>query len=53
MSLRLDSNEVGFERDFAALLALKREMSQQVDQTVSKVIFWLTCESVVIRRSLN
>ncbi len=38
MSLRLDSNDNDFERDFAALLASKREMSQQVDQTVADIL---------------
>jgi len=38
MSLRLDSNDDGFARDFGALLAAKREMSQQVDQTVADIL---------------
>ncbi len=38
MSLRLNSSDSGFESDFAALLAAKREMSLQVDQTVAGIL---------------
>jgi len=38
MSQRLDSSEIGFADDFAALLAEKREMSHEVDQTVAAIL---------------
>ncbi len=38
MTLRLDTKDSSFERDFTALLAEKREMSQQVDQTVAAIL---------------
>ncbi len=38
MSLRLDSTKSGFADDFSALLAAKREMSVEVDQTVGAIL---------------
>jgi len=38
MPLRLDAREPGFEERFRALLAMKREVSEDVDQAVRAII---------------
>ena len=38
MPVRLDSGEASFARDFSALLATKREISEDVDATVRDII---------------
>ena len=38
MPMRLDTREPGFEADFSRLLAMKREVSQDVDQAVRAII---------------
>ncbi|AZO78964.1 MULTISPECIES: histidinol dehydrogenase [unclassified Bosea (in: a-proteobacteria)] len=38
MPIRLDARDVGFEREFTALLAMKREVSEDVDQVAAAII---------------
>ena len=38
MPVRLDSGEASFARDFSALLATKRDISEDVDATVRDII---------------
>ena len=38
MPIRLDISEAGFEQAFSALLAMKREVSEDVDQTAAAII---------------
>ena len=38
MALRLSASEPDFEARFAALLATKREVSEDVDQAVAKIL---------------
>lgn len=38
MPIRLDARDAGFEREFSALLAMKREVSEDVDQVAAAII---------------
>ena len=38
MPIRLDAREAGFDQAFSALLAMKREVSEDVDQTAAAII---------------
>ncbi|RXT55787.1 histidinol dehydrogenase [Bosea sp. Tri-44] len=38
MPIRLDARDAGFEREFIALLAMKREVSEDVDQVAAAII---------------
>jgi histidinol dehydrogenase len=38
MPIRLDARDTGFEREFTALLAMKREVSEDVDQVAAAII---------------
>jgi len=38
MPIRLDARDAGFEREFTALLAMKREVSEDVDQVAAAII---------------
>ena len=38
MPIRLDARNAGFEREFSALLAMKREVSEDVDQVAAAII---------------
>lgn len=38
MPIRLDARDAGFEREFTALLAMKREVSEDVDQVAAGII---------------
>ncbi|MCV9937658.1 histidinol dehydrogenase [Boseaceae bacterium BT-24-1] len=38
MPIRLDARDAGFERQFTALLAMKREVSEDVDQVAAAII---------------
>ena len=38
MPIRLDARDADFEREFSALLAMKREVSEDVDQVAAAII---------------
>ena len=48
MPVRLDSGEASFARDFSALLATKREISEDVDATVRDEMTRLGLRCIVV-----